>query len=44
MKNLIEVKYQYAEYPNVVLRKFFETQEQIDAFKQQHSHYIYITA
>jgi hypothetical protein len=42
MKNLIEVKYQYAKFPNVVLRKFFKTQEQINIFKQQHSDYIYI--
>jgi hypothetical protein len=42
MKNLIKLEYQYAEFPNVVLRKFFETQEQIDTFKQQHLDYIYI--
>ena len=42
MKNLIEVKYQYAEFLNAVLRKFFKTQEQLNIFKQQHSDYIYI--
>ena len=42
MKNLIEVKYQRAEFPNVVLREFFKTQEQVDMFKQQHLDYIYI--
>ena len=42
MKNLIEVKYKYAEFTNVILRKYFETQKQIDTFKKQHSDYIYI--
>ena len=34
MKNLIEVKYQYAKFPNALLRKFFKTQEQIDILKR----------
>jgi hypothetical protein len=42
MTNLIEVKYQYAEHPNAVLRKLFKTQQQIDSFKNKHPDYIYL--
>jgi hypothetical protein len=42
MKNQIEIKYQYAEFLNVVLHKFFATQDEVDIFKQQHLDYIYI--
>jgi len=42
MRNLIEVKYQYAEHSNTVLCKFFKTQQQIDSFKNKYPDYIYL--
>jgi hypothetical protein len=42
MINLIEVKYQYTKHPNVVLRKFFKTQQQINSFKNEYPDYIYL--
>jgi hypothetical protein len=42
MEKLIEVKYQFKEYQNSVLRKFFKSQEQVNLFKEQHPDYIYL--
>jgi hypothetical protein len=42
MSNLIEVKYQYTEHPNAVLRKFFKTQQQVAGFKNKYPDYIYL--
>ena len=42
MENLIEVKYQFKENQNFVLRKFFKSQEQVNLFKMQNSDYIYL--
>jgi hypothetical protein len=42
MSNLIEIKYQYKEHSNSVLRKFFKTEEQVNSFKKQHPDYIYL--
>jgi len=42
MENLIEVKYQFKEHQNAVLFKFFKTEEQVNAFKEQHPDYVFI--
>jgi hypothetical protein len=42
MENLIEVKYQFKQHKNSVLTKFFKTQEQVNAFKQQNPNYVYL--
>ena len=42
MEKLIEVKYQFKESQNAVLRKFFKTKEQVNSFKEQHPKYIYL--
>ena len=42
MKTLIEVKYQYKEHQNFVLRKFFKSEEQVNSFKIQNPDYIYL--
>jgi hypothetical protein len=42
MEKLIEVKYQFTEHQNSVLRKFFKSQEQVNSFKMQHPDYIYL--
>ena len=42
MEKLIEVKYLFKEYQNIVLRKFFKNEEQVNSFKVQHSDYIYL--
>jgi len=42
MENLIELRYQFKQYQNLVLRKFFKTKEQVDSFKDQHPNYVYL--
>jgi hypothetical protein len=42
MEKLIEVKYQFKEQQNAVLRKFFKSEEQVNSFKEQHPDYIYL--
>ena len=42
MEKLIELKYQFKEHQNFVLRKFFKSQEQVNLFKMQHLDYIYL--
>jgi hypothetical protein len=38
---MIKIKYQLKEYPNATLFKFFKTEEQVEIFKSQNSHYIF---
>ena len=38
---MIKVKYQFKEYPNLTLFKFFKTEDQVKIFKDQNTHYIF---
>jgi hypothetical protein len=38
---MIKIKYQLKEYPNTTLFKFFKTEDQVETFKSQNSHYIF---
>jgi hypothetical protein len=38
---MIKLKYQLKEHPNTILFKFFKTEEQVEIFKSQNSHYIF---
>lgn len=38
---MIKVKYKFKEYPNSTLSKLFKTEEQVEIFKSQNSHYIF---
>ena len=38
---MIKVKYQLKEHSNTILFKFFKTEEQVEMFKSQNSHYIF---
>jgi hypothetical protein len=38
---MIKVKYQFKEFPNTILFKFFKTEEQVEIFKSQNQHYIF---
>jgi hypothetical protein len=42
IEKLIKVKYQFKEHKNVVLSKFFKTEEQVNSFKEHHPDYIYL--
>ena len=39
---MIKVKFQYENFSNTVLIKFFKTKEQVDVFKSQHPDYKFI--
>ena len=43
MKNLIQVKYYFKEYPNTALSIYLETKEQVEEFKTKHPDYVYAT-
>jgi hypothetical protein len=40
---MIQLKYKFEEHPQSTLSVFLKTQSQIDAFKQKHPNYIYLT-
>jgi len=40
---MIRLKYYFKEYPKSTLSVFLKTQKQIDAFKQKHQDYVYIS-
>jgi hypothetical protein len=42
MKNLIKVKYQFKDYSNSTLFKFFKTQEEVNSFKLKNPNYVFI--
>ena len=40
---MIRLKYHFKEYPKSTLSVFLKTQVQIDAYKQKHQDYVYIS-
>jgi len=38
---MIKVKYQLKGQPNTTLFKFFKSEEEVEMFKSQNSHYIF---
>ena len=40
---MIQLKYYFKDYPQSTLSVFLKTQTQIDAFKQKHQNYVYIS-
>ena len=40
---MIRVKYYFKEHPQTSLSVFLKTQVQVDAFKEKHPNYVYIS-
>lgn len=41
---MIRVKYYFKEHPKTSLSVFLKSQQEVDAFKQQHPNYVYVEA